>query len=1099
LTDRRARDERSLPLGELINRRITDGFGQRKLAREVESMADAVAARLAAVGWSDRAGLADNERRAALAAVVDAFSAVVDSDNVLFSSDLDATMLASLIRSSAADVPVRAGLNDAGRRLFDVVLDECCVAFVQAVLGLGPFPSRASAEILSRLSGQGDLLAQLLARLPVRSLDAPAGTQDDDEFRHRYLTLISAQLDDLELFGVDTRRFRPRSSLSVAYVSLTVSVDGAGPNQVREASQRWAQNLSTDHYVGDVPSEDSSASMRVEQALGQASRTLIRGEAGSGKTTVLRWLAITAARNGFTSALSDWNGSVPFLVRLRSFAGRRLPRPDQLLDDIASPMAGLTPAGWVHRQFDSGQVLLLIDGVDELAAAQRSGVRDWLRSLLATFPLIKVVATSRPAAASARWLSGEGFAPAMLERMGYYDVRALVNHWHQAVRDAPDLPCSVDELPRYQSTLLARLDANTHLRSLATSPLLCAMLCALNLDRRTHLPRDRMSLYAAAVDLLLERRDAERHLPAAALQIDGRDKLQLLQHVAWRLSINNRSETSRANAILRIGGRLAAMPQIDADPEAVYEHLLHRSGIIREPAVGRMDFIHRTFQEYLTAREAAEHGDTGLLTDKAHLDAWRQVVVMAAGHANTAMRAELLTGILDRAEAEPNHRRTLTRLAASCLETVPVLEPPALLERVQAAIDTLVPPRGPAEARSLAAVGEPLLRRLPADIAELPVGLAAATVRAAALVNGPDALDILANYAHDPRRPVQRQLLSAWEYFDPHEYARRVLADAALDDGGAWITNPALLPAAAHLRHLDNLAVAFHEPADLTDLESVPALQRLLLFGSTTTDLSVLRDKTGLWDLRINNEHVMTDPRQLVAVPQLKWLMFNHHRRITSLDFLESLTNLVMLVVDSVAGIRDFSALDHLPELVELALIGVTEQNLSKIPRLHELRLLCLPRAVAPLGGLAALAAAAPQLSHLEINHNDWVRDLAPLKSMPNLVTVCLRGTLVGDLRPLADMPHLRYIDLVDCPLVNDLSPLAELPHLRRVWVRELAPDTQLGRFEPRRTRRTRQESADMHRLSRGLNRQSESLRAMIVEMGSDRAHRATRQNSPST
>jgi hypothetical protein len=109
--------------------------------------------------------------------------------------------------------------------------------------------------------------------------------------------------------------------------------------------------------------------------LARSPRTLIRGEAGSGQSTILRWLAITAGRNGFTGGLTGWNNVVPFLVRLRRFVGRRLPRPEELLDHVAGSLTGLMPAGWVHRQLNSGRALLLVDGFDAPAAAGRAAHR----------------------------------------------------------------------------------------------------------------------------------------------------------------------------------------------------------------------------------------------------------------------------------------------------------------------------------------------------------------------------------------------------------------------------------------------------------------------------------------------------------------------------------------------------------------------------------------------------------------------------------------------------------------------------------------------------------------------------------------------------
>ncbi len=94
---------------------------------------------------------------------------------------------------------------------------------------------------------------------------------------------------------------------------------------------------------------------------------------------------------------------------------------------MADPIAGLMPPGWVHRQLASGNALLFVDGVDELPAGERPGVRRWLRGLLTEYPEIRVLVTSRPAAAE-RWLENEGFGTAYLERMTPADVRLLIQH-----------------------------------------------------------------------------------------------------------------------------------------------------------------------------------------------------------------------------------------------------------------------------------------------------------------------------------------------------------------------------------------------------------------------------------------------------------------------------------------------------------------------------------------------------------------------------------------------------------------------------------------------------------------------------------------------
>ena len=104
---------------------------------------------------------------------------------------------------------------------------------------------------------------------------------------------------------------------------------------------------------------------RFQDQLVARPRLVIKGSAGSGKTTVLQWLAVRAARQDFMGRAQAMNSSTPFFLRLREYAGNDLPTPEKFLDKIA-PL--LSPEGrdWPRQQLISGNALVLIDGVDEL-------------------------------------------------------------------------------------------------------------------------------------------------------------------------------------------------------------------------------------------------------------------------------------------------------------------------------------------------------------------------------------------------------------------------------------------------------------------------------------------------------------------------------------------------------------------------------------------------------------------------------------------------------------------------------------------------------------------------------------------------------------
>jgi hypothetical protein len=256
---------------------------------------------------------------------------------------------------------------------------------------------------------------------------------------------------------------------------------------------------------------------------------------------------------------------------------------------------------------------------------------------------------------------------------------------------------------------------------------------------------------------------------------------------------------------------------------------------LREPVPGRLDFVHRTFQEYLAASEATEDEHIDPLIAHSHLDSWWETIVMACGHAKRPQVRDLLNGILDRADRESQHARRLRLLAAACLETVPDVDPEALA-RVEEIIQTkLVPPRSARETQSLATIGHRLLRYLPSSLEELTEASAAATVRAAGLAGNREALSALAAYAKDTRHAVQSELIDCWDYFDPERYAREVLADAPLLNGLIEIKHLRYLSQLQHINRISQVSVFLNVAEQVNDLQAIGGIEHLVGVRAYTT------------------------------------------------------------------------------------------------------------------------------------------------------------------------------------------------------------------------------------------------------------------------
>lgn len=309
------------------------------------------------------------------------------------------------------------------------------------------------------------------------------------------------------------------------------------------------------------------------------------------------------------------------------------------------------------------------------------------------------------------------------------------------------------------------------LRSLAQTPLLCAMLCTLYKNRNKQLPADRIELYEACCAMLIEDRDKDRNIQLIGYPtLMKREKRSLLEGFAYWLMQNNWVSVHVHKADDFFDQELKRLHQLaeDVDGKSVRRLFVERTGLLREPVDRQIDFTHRTFQEFLAAKKAMDQGDTGYLASHAHEDLWQQTVVLACAHASAQKAEELLKALLEGGDKNKERRHALHLLAMACLETVINISP-ELKEEIQKRLEKLVPSKNLKEAKLLASAGEygvPYLRRTKGQ----NLKIAQACIRCLALIGTDSALEYLAEYANDIRRGVIDELLRSRNFCQHEDY-----------------------------------------------------------------------------------------------------------------------------------------------------------------------------------------------------------------------------------------------------------------------------------------------------------------------------------------
>jgi hypothetical protein len=900
--------ETSASVIDVIRAKISGDLEQRQAQRFFEDLEVPVAKRLRNLRQTEFGSMPENEWTAAVLAAGDSFNRARLTAQDLFTRDLDPLFLERHIRTDA-----RAATRDLsadGTELYDRLITEGCAYVIEIADKLPHFSAGAFAELLRRESKILQIVSEVLDKIP----DKAEGETQAARFTTGYLRHMATKLDRLELFGLDFES--PWYPLSLAYVSLRVDAQD--------------DSDSRDHL-------DEVQKRNIEDRLAAAHRTLVLGRAGSGKTTILQWIAVRAARSDFTGVLTYLNGCIPFFVKLREYVNNPLPEPEDFVTSMAPMLAGEIPLGWVRSQLRTSRALLLIDGVDELPASDREKVLKWLEDLIELFPQAHYIITARPSAVSADWLADLGFARTSLEAMPPSLVAAFVQHWHDAARGrlADDDADERIRLAEYERSLLATVYNDRYLRDLADTPLLAGLLCALNRHLRSRLPRRRSEIYAKALTMF-DQRDRARNIGSGDIVLDLAAKTRLLADIALWMLRNGESEIDGKIALGLIHRSLSSMPGISHQPAVVFRILLERSALLREPASGQVDFVHRTFQEYLAAWAAVDGDVIGELIRNAYDDQWREVLVMAAGQSNLPQTNRLMEGLLTSAVKGSRRKRGL--IAVACLEEVRSLDS-KWQHAIEEKIPSLLPPESMDEAEQLSKAGERLIPLLTqyASKTRLRRDFRPWIIRAASLVGGPEALDLIGNVATNLSvRSMQTEVLRAWQYFNPDEYERRVLKHMNLDS--IFVDDfPRIIQAISRLESLSEILVnPFNDMVDLDPLAGLPNLSHLGLAEVSAAQLQGLASCRQITRLTLPR-FIGRDLSALEVPPNLEYLDIGA-AELVSLTGIELWSSLVHLDLNGCPRLQDVQSLENLPKLKTLTIYNCPSLDRLGIPATVEVR-----------------------------------------------------------------------------------------------------------------------------------------------------------------
>ena len=497
------------------------------------------------------------------------------------------------------------------------------------------------------------------------------GTQPEDPtaLRRRYLAELAAEANRLPWASLDPDYADPSRGESMGLADVYTALDTTELERVE----------SEDELRAFLARQAEARRIPAQEMINREPRLLLLGDPGSGKSTLVNFLAYVLAQAGRAEEAAPWlerlipwrhGPLLPLRVILREFAaglpaGLQRGKATLLLQYLEAALSEMgLGAFWpsLHQALGEKKtpMLVLLDGLDEVPAGLRRAVVESVDDFVGRYPGHHYLVTCRPYAyVGQRWRLS-GFREVTLAPFSEEQIVHFITTWY-------------DELARRgrftQAQAAARAGqlqaaaTRADLRGLAERPLLLTVMALLH-TFRGQLPEDRVELYHWTVDLLLRRwegRVGDEEGVLEALDLPGLKMSDLeagLYEVAFRAHQGQGAAEGTADVAERdLRDWLAPYLGGSWDRAGRFVgYIRERAGLLVRHKPAAYTFPHRTFQEYLAACHLAGHPNfpaEAARLARQDADRWRVVYVLAAGHAARTHRLGSALGAVNALCPEP--------------------------------------------------------------------------------------------------------------------------------------------------------------------------------------------------------------------------------------------------------------------------------------------------------------------------------------------------------------------------------------------------------------------------------------------------------------
>jgi energy-coupling factor transporter ATP-binding protein EcfA2 len=485
----------------------------------------------------------------------------------------------------------------------------------------------------------------------MRWLDPIFDNKEQRAWLNQYREFLRKSYTDTDFAGVADANQRTPMALTKIYVAeqfskQNLSADDATAEELDDESGLDLEDLLIEFNSDNTPTAVNG-------------RAIIIGAPGSGKSTLIKLLAVACADEGRVSHARHLGRRLVIPFILRELDLKNIANTDDLLQlwaqRVNKQSAGKAQINLQHLRFylEKGWGIIAFDGVDEVGIKYRRRVRRLVYAFAGRYNKCALLVTGRPVGFENLSFSGPSKTSAQrilqLENKNSNNISITFNYGriassHGGLFDQEFLPYyyirpfSQHQIEQYIThwynnryphdhvkrqteitELLTNLEKHSNLASIKRRPIYLASLTYIH-DVKGRLPNSQVLAYQTMVEAYLDvldtaKRFHETQFPEeVSKDLNAEDKTLVLEWLAHDL--HNKQTGEPVNKDSPFNLRISAegfdswladklsndLQQTSIEKEdisAIRRYFISRSGLLVEPEQGVLSFSHLSFQEYL--------------------------------------------------------------------------------------------------------------------------------------------------------------------------------------------------------------------------------------------------------------------------------------------------------------------------------------------------------------------------------------------------------------------------------------------------------------------------------------------------------------------